>query len=190
MKNKFKWLGLLAVLSFLSLSTTASAGVITFGFGGEGTAVKNCGSLCRSVTITGAAASVPGFDLWSFSGTLQLTKSSIFDLTETVTGLGWTISDGLNSLYGTSSGEFLSFGIGGGALSYVVTGGTGLFAGATGYGGSLLGAIGKKFIEGGLLTVNVPSADVPEPGTTMLLFAGIAIMAVFMARRRRELPKL
>jgi hypothetical protein len=80
-------------------------------------------------------------------------------------------------------------GAGNGAAFYDITGGSGLFAGATGTGSSVI-SISKwysglpDFLEVGTMHVNTPTS-VPEPSLTSLVAAGLMLVGFGAYRRRR-----
>ncbi len=103
----------------------------------------------------------------------------------------WTFASG-DTLSGTYSGALTgTLPILNDTENYIVTGGTGLFAGAT---GNILGIGTVNFASGGFPLANVvlngtitaPGLQaVPEPTTMLLLGTGLAGIAAKVVRRRR-----
>ena len=93
-----------------------------------------------------------------------------------------------NTLFGTISGTIALPPVGGVATNFFIfsiTGGTGLFAGAT---GTLSGPGTLTFIPGGFNLTNTFSGTittVPEPTTLLLLGTGLAGVATKMRKRRK-----
>jgi PEP-CTERM motif len=112
----------------------------------------------------------------TLTGTFEFTRAS--DLGATlfgdITG-SYVVADILNL-----GGQF--------SLDYTVTGGTGAFAGVTGFGLSFVdfnpAGVFNNYAEAGLLTLDVPAA-VPEPATWLL--AAMGLMALGVVRRQRAL---
>lgn len=188
MKNKFKWGGLIALISFLGFAGAASATPITFDTGPNGGTSTvsycspfqfNCGTMSTSGTLY-----VDGSEWGAFAGELVVRASGFLEGDVTDTSI-WSFTSGANSLFGTLSGDLggLLGGIGGGALEYIVSGGSGLFAGATGKGSSNYWFLGDHYYEYGQLNVDV--ASVPEPAISTLLLAGFGMVAFLAYRRRR-----
>lgn len=128
---------------------------------------------------------------------LSLVSVVLFQLdaaTQTLTGTFefTSAADLASTLYGTLSGSFFDADIltGGGQFSidYAITGGSGVFFGASGFGLSFLNfdpaASFDNYSEAGLLSFSVPAA-VPTPGTLALLLAGLLGLAV---SRRQAAP--
>jgi PEP-CTERM motif len=195
MKNKFKWGGLIALIGFLGLTGTASATPLLFDTGPSGGTATvsycglfqlNCGTLSTSGTLYVESSDWGPFT-GAFAGNLVVRASGFLegDVKNTST---WSFTSGGNSLFGTLSGDLAGLlgGIGGGVLDYVVNGGTGLFAGATGDGSSNYWFIGDRYYEYGLLNV----AAVPEPALSTLLLAGFGMVAFLAYRRRRVTTQL
>lgn len=120
---------------------------------------------------------------WSQFLNFTLTPSTgVFTGTWSLTDIG---SD-FNDLSGTFTGQWvqLSSTQSLATLSYTVTAGSGLFAGATGGGQSLLTADADfNYSETGILSVGISA--VPEPATYGLMLAGLVGMAGFASRQRR-----
>jgi hypothetical protein len=187
LKNKLKWAGFLAVFGFLSLTSgTASATPITFDFTNVGSIsnIASCGMGCSTFNTSGDLL-VGGVDVGSFAGTLKVVSIGlgIAGVADTST---WTFLDssGSNSLMGTLSGDLLGLLklAGGGALSYDVNGGSGVFTGATGSGSSVFGFYGSSYVETGRMTVNT----VPEPAANAMMLAALGMLGYMAWRRRRE----
>lgn len=190
MKNKFKLGGLLALLGLLSLASgTASATPIEFTFHKEGTVdASSCGWFCSTITTSGDLT-IGDLVLNGFEGTMQVGGALLYGVDDSST---WSFFDtsGLNTLSGIVTGWLAGslidpYLLGGGELYYEITGGTGLFAGATGGGQSGFHFVGDDYFEDGKLNIDTP-ASVPEPGLTTLLLAGLGMVG-FMAYRRRRL---
>lgn len=120
-------------------------------------------------------------------GTWSLLSSFVFN-TGTGTGTGgFEFTQGGNSFSGTIATVATPIASGAGfEIDYLVTGGTGLYAGATGAGdgvirivSDLAGAPPYAYIEGGILDVTA----VPEPATALLMLGGVAAL---VGRRLRQ----
>jgi hypothetical protein len=194
MKNKFKFGGLLALLGVLGLASgTASATPIDYWFTNTGSIdVGTCtdASYCKTLTTQGDFK-VGNEVLGTFQSTLTVLKFFDSDVADSLWTLSFLGDSGENRLKGTVSGDLfgllqsvLNLGVGGaGHLDYIVSGGTGLFAGATGDGWSIFTFDENGFSQGGHLNVET---SVPEPGLMALLLAGLGMVG-FMAYRRRRL---
>lgn len=128
---------------------------------------------------------------------LSLVSVVLFQLdaaTQTLTGSFefTSAADLASTLVGTLSGSFFDADVlaSGGqfAIDYTITGGTGAFFGASGFGLSFLNfdptASFDNYAEAGLLNFSVP-AVVPTPGTLALLAAGLLGLAL---SRRQAAP--
>jgi PEP-CTERM motif-containing protein len=200
MNKTFKVARLLAaaaVLAFASMS--ASAGIINFSFLNTGyvSGAGSCGYGCSLVQTTGTATELGGIpgvnEKWSFHGVMQFYQGS-----DAGVGLGtsWSFKDldGSNDLYGT----FATLVDGGlsdilrpGEVLYTITGGSGLFAGATGGGlSSITYLLSTLFTEVGSMTVYTKSISTPEPAVSMLMLVGIGMLGFMAYRRRRAMNQL
>ena len=188
----------LAAISLLALTPTfAAASPVDFGFSfaTEGTLqVSDCDliPLCYKIHTQGTAYDftndVPGTDQWAFLG--YMTFFGLPWIAGTSAGPShWTFSDDSgngNDLTGTFAWTLIdSIGV---AL-YDITGGSGLFAGASGKGTSII-SVSKwysdlpEFQEVGKMKVTT-TASVPEPGTTTLVAAGLLMLGFAAWRQRR-----
>jgi hypothetical protein len=194
MNKTFKLAGLLAVSAVMALaSMTASAGIINFSFinNGHVSDVDSCGVGCALVTTTGEATELnglPGQEKWSFNGVMEF-----YQLPTLGVGLGtsWSFKDlnGNNDLYGTFGTLVdgnLSDILRPGEVLYTITGGSGLFEGASGGGHSFITyLLSSWFTEIGEMTVFTKTVPSPEPATNLLLLVGLGMVG-FMAWRRRK----
>ena len=198
-----KLLGLVAAVGMSCLAPAiASASVVNFDFATAGTLEKDgCGFGCYEISANGTAYDftndVPGTSSWTFSGYMTFYGGALPWFGLDVTGItdpgtpgGWSFVDnsGSNNLSGTFSWLLLD---GTGESFYDITGGSGLFAGATGSGSSVI-SITKwysglpEFLEVGTMHVHTPPAtSVVEPSTTGLATVGLALVGLAALRRRR-----
>lgn len=127
---------------------------------------------------------------------LSLVSVVLFQIdaaTQTLTGsFEFTTTDLTSTLYGTLAGSFVDADIlnSGGqfGIDYSVLGGSGAFAGASGFGLSFLNfdpaGTFDNYAESGLLSFTVPAA-VPTPGSLALVLAGLLALGV---SRRKVAP--
>lgn len=208
MKNKNskawrRWLKLsVAALPLSVICVAASAGIIDVGFDTAGSATwgASCGTSCTDLTLTGTT-SVSGLDGYfggsatpnfSFSALLNVTPGWIGSsaVGNAPTG-GWRLQDTLgDSLYGSVDGWLSGMPgdlAGVGIFDFAVSGGTGLFGGASGSGGALsdFSWSGNFRDAGGLLVhaPSVPTTTVPEPGTLVLFGFGLAGLGWSLQKR-------
>lgn len=178
----------------------ASAGFLSFDFTNIGSrSYVDCDSGSVSMDVHGAAVDnsndVPGTLAWEYDGSLLFTGISCEAPTVATSG-SWQLLDhgpAGNNLWGTldalleATTQTLN-------TTYTITGGTGLFEGATGYGWGLSDAL---FSVGGWFTAYVEqgrmfirsrddgATALPEPGVTGLFAAGLILVGVMGLRRRR-----
>jgi hypothetical protein len=185
-----KLMGLVAAVGMLCLAPAiSSASVINFDFVTKGTLdVDLCGLGCYSIETSGTAYDfadeVPGTSSWAFSGHMTFDGAPWLGATDT----SWSFIDnsGGNDLSGTFSWT-LDDGL---KASYDITGGSGLFAGATGTGSSVISITRwysglPEFLEVGTMHVRTPPTRVPEPSLTGLVAAGLMMVGFGAYRRRR-----
>lgn len=120
---------------------------------------------------------------------LSMTGESFFDLGEFV----FAFEDG-DTLFGTYSGSLslLAPGTFSVAQSHIVTGGSGLFAGATGSfdsAGTLSFLTGRPTVNQ-TFTGELNLTAVPEPSTWGMMLGGFALMGVALRSRRRKTCRL
>jgi hypothetical protein len=192
-----KLMGLVAALGMLCLAPAiASASVINFDFATAGTLAKDgCGFGCYTIETSGTAYDftddIPGTTSWTFSGHMTFYGSPWLGITDPTSPTSWSFVDnsGGNDLSGTF-GWLLAGGAGNGLAFYDITGGSGLFAGATGVGSSVI-SITKwysglpEFLEVGTMHVHTPATAVPEPSLTGLVATGLMMLGFAAYRRRR-----
>jgi hypothetical protein len=198
MKNRFT--GLVAAIGMLCLAPLASASVISFDFATEGTIQRDgCGFGCYSVHTTGTAYDfsndVPGTSSWAFDGYMTFFGSPWLGGTDPSSPTSWTFTDNGasgNNLSGTFSWLFLPDSLNDheGTASYDITGGSGLFAGATGVGSSVISITRwysglPEFLEVGTMRVRSSPTAVTEPSLTGLVTAGLMMVGFGVYRRRR-----
>ena len=100
----------------------------------------------------------------------------------------FTTADLASSLFGTVGGSYANadvFNFGGQlSIDYQILGGSGMFAGASGFGLSLIefdpNGTFNNYSEAGLLSFAAP---VPEPSTWLLMGLGLALLATAQKRR-------
>jgi hypothetical protein len=204
MAKKTTLAGLVA-LGLMSLaSATASAVPISFSFHNEGEisdVTTSCDGNCLRLTTTGTATEqggLSGANSWTFNGVMEF-SGLLGNSSGNGTGaeLGWWFTDnaGTNNLFGSfnSSINGLVGLLGGGTVNYAISGGSGLFAGATGFGISEISYFLGKFWENGHMQVATPNlpptTTVAEPGMTALLTAGVGMFGLLAWRRRRAQPE-
>jgi MYXO-CTERM domain-containing protein len=191
-----KLLSLVAAVGMLCLAPViASASTINFDFVTKGTLDKEgCGFLCYDITVTGTAYDfadeLPDVSQWAFTGSMQFWGDAGTGFTDPTNPTSWSFvdADGNNNLSGTFYWVLLN---NKGAAHYDITGGSGLFAGATGTGSSVI-SITKwysglpDFLEVGTMNVHASNpTTVVEPSTTGLAAVGLALVGFAAFRRRR-----
>jgi len=187
LSNMKKLLGLVAAFGMSCLAPViASASIINFGFETYGTATPtSCGGSCLEVktsgTVTELTNNVPDTSTWTLAGSMKFYSGWLTDST-------WSFLDntGNNNLSGTLGFKFEDDELRG---LYAITGGTGVFAGASGDGKSVISITSwfsglPTFYEVGWMHVKTPPRAVPEPSTG-LAFAGLLMLGFAAFQRRR-----
>lgn len=194
MKKMLK--GAVLALGLVCLAPVASAAPITFNFASEGTLTKgDCGFLCYNINTSGTAYDfsndVSGTSSWAFEGHMTFYGTPWLGGTDASSPTSWSFTDNGasgNDLSGTFSWLFEPNSTATGTAKYDITGGSGLFAGATGSGSSVISITRwfsglPEFLEVG--TMRAKPTAVPEPGTTGLVAAGLMMLGLAAWRRRR-----
>ena len=186
-------LGVCAVLALPAVNAQAADSVDYFvPYGGEGNlAVFDPGSS----TSAGNGGWVGAIDQSAFpvvASPLSFVSSVLFTLdapSNTLAGsFEFTTIDLTSSLFGTLTGSYANadvFNLGGQlSIDYQILGGSGMFAGASGFGLSLIefdpNSTFNTYSEAGLLSFTAP---VPEPSTWLLMGLGLGLMATVQRRR-------
>lgn len=197
--------GVLAACAFalaaLVASTPAQAAPMSFfvPYTGQGNVVV----FDAAAGTGGWVGSIDEFPDPSVSDPLSLVSVVLFTVDEashTLSGnFEFTSTDLLDTLFGTLSGSYFEDDIltSGGqfAVDYQLLGGSGRFAGASGFGLSFVDYLplatgDNNYTESGLLVFEVPSA-VPTPATPALVLAGLmaGLLTVGPGRRRSALAR-
>jgi opacity protein-like surface antigen len=178
----------LALLPLLALAPAAQAAMVFAPFSGSGNAVVFDPGTGEGGWV-GSIAQFPDPDVADPLDLVSVVLFTVDPLTQLLSGqFSFTRSTDLGAtLFGLVAGSTTDadvFGSGGQfALDYSIQGGTGDFAGASGFGLSFLqfdpNGFPDNYAESGLLAFNVP-----EPGSLPLLAGALLVMARLRRRRR------
>lgn len=161
--------------------------ILFTGHGARATQGPPCGPNCGQATWNGKADDWAGLSS-PIAGDWDVFRSEVLDLAAaTFSGTTtWTdTGPGGNNLSATFTGSWQLVGDGQHVRvinNFVITGGTGIFAGATGTGEDRVytNFVAGQYVESGMLKVT----PVPEPGTALLLTAGAMALTVMRRRQR------
>lgn len=179
----------LALAAPITAAQAAEPFTILFtGHGQRATQGPPCGPTCGQATWNGKADDWAGLAS-PIAGDWDVFRSEVHDLAaSTFTGTTtWTdTGPGGNNLFATFTGGWEPVGDGQHVRVYndfVITGGTGIFAGYKGTGEDRVytNFVAGQYVESGMLNL-VP---VPEPATALLFTAGAMALTVMRRRQRR-----